>query len=291
KHLFVLSMIESPSIPPATKTMHCLAYAVCCLLPCMYAAAQAPVEQTVAPDKGAVDGAGKFISAHQATSQSPADAEADEKRQRASLLVKPEGPNCYRIGEVTFDRVRREITIPAIVNMDSGAVEYALVAESGKVHEALFTTKANPREIHLACLLLGIPAGNPKNEAATPVEVKIHVSWDTNGPMALHELANLVVMADQPDAADIGTPLAAGPWSYVSSQMTPVGFAAAAEGSVISLITDPSALVINPRLSAQRDDIHKANSQLIPPKGSPVRIIFTLPASSAMRPSQSPPQR
>ncbi len=251
------------------------------LLPSLPAAAQQAAPQPVTPDKGAIDAAGKFIPTGSGPAKPAAEAAAEENQQRQSLQVVPEGENRYRIGAVTFDRARREVTIPAAVNMDTGVVEYALVAETGKLHEALFSTKAKPREIHLACLLLGLPKEDPANAGSADCDVKVNVAWDTNGPTVLHELANLVVTSDTPDAPADAKSLAGGPWRYVSSQMGPGGFAAAAEGSIISLIHDPSALVVNPRESANRDDVHVANRSLIPSKGSPVRIILTLPAPAA----------
>jgi hypothetical protein len=253
---------------------------VAALVPCLQIAAQQPVPQAVTPDKGAIDAAGKFVPTGTAPVQPREKVESEETKQREALRVVPEGENRYRIGEITFDRARREVTIPATVNMDSGVVEYALVAESGKLHESLFSTKANPREIHLACLLLGLPKEADDKPDDAGCDVKVNVSWDTNGPTVLHELANLVVTSDTPEAPADAKPLPGGPWSYVSSKMGPGGFAAAAEGSVISLIHDPVALVVNPRESASRDDVHVANPNLIPRKGSPVRIILALPAPS-----------
>lgn len=237
--------------------------------------------QTVSPDKGAIDAAGKFVPTSTVPAQPREKVESEENKQREALRVVPEGENIYRIGAITFDRARREVTIPATVNMDTGVVEYALVAETGKLHEALFSTKANPREIHLACLLLGLPKEPDDKPDDAGCDVKVNVSWDTNGPTVLHELANLVVLSDTPEAPADAKPLAGGPWRYVSSKIGPGGFAASAEGSIISLIHDPAALVVNPRESASRDDVHVANRNLIPHKGSPVRIILTLPAPAA----------
>jgi hypothetical protein len=251
------------------------------LLPYLQIAAQQPTPQTVSADKGAIDAAGKFVPAGTAPVQPREKVEAEENKQREAMRVVPEGENRYRIGQITFDRARREVTIPATVNMDSGVVEYALVAETGKLHESLFSTKANPREIHLACLLLGLPAEADSTPDDAGCDVKVNVSWDTNGPTVLHELANLVVTSETPDAPADAKSLAGGPWRYVSSKVGPGGFAAAAEGSIISLIHDPTALMVNPRESASRDDVHVANRNLIPRKGSPVRIILKLPAPAA----------
>jgi len=245
------------------------------------AAAQQIVPPVVPADKGAIEASGKFVPTGTVPAQPPEEVAAAEAKQREALRVLPDGEGRFRIGEISFDRARREVTIPATVNMDSGVVEYALVSEAGKVHEALFTTKAKPREIHLACLLLGMGVENEKTADDAGCEVKVNVAWDSNGPTAMHELANLVVTSDTPEAPVDAKPLTNGPWRYVSSKVGPGGFAAAAEGSIISLIHDPAALAVNPRDSAGHDDVHVANRNLIPRKGSPVRIILTLPAPAA----------
>jgi hypothetical protein len=178
--------------------------------------------------------------------------EAQAKLQKA-LQVENDGPNRFRIGTVKFDSARRTVTVPATVNMETGAIEYALVTETGKVHEALFATAAQPEQIHLACLLLGMPP-EKKGETADPAAkaVKVKVMWDTNG-------------------------LPIGPWTYVGSRIDGEGFAATREGSIISLITDPMALLDDPRETAKRDEHLFPNKALVPPKGSSVRIVLTIP--------------
>jgi hypothetical protein len=203
--------------------------------------------------------------------------EAQAKLQKA-LQVENDGPNRFRIGTVKFDSARRTVTVPATVNMETGAIEYALVTETGKVHEALFATAAQPEQIHLACLLLGMPP-EKKGETADPAAkaVKVKVMWDTNGPPAEHDLSQLVVTADDPVTLSHAQPLPIGPWTYVGSRIDGEGFAATREGSIISLITDPMALLDDPRETAKRDEHLFPNKALVPPKGSSVRIVLTIP--------------
>ena len=73
----------------------------------------------------------------------------------------PEQPNVvdlgegrYRIGLVTFDQATREISFPAEINMAEGLLEYAIVHETGKIHESLLHTKTKPLHVNLALKLL-----------------------------------------------------------------------------------------------------------------------------------------
>jgi hypothetical protein len=70
-------------------------------------------------------------------------------------------------------------------------------------------------------------------------------------------------------------------WLYNGSVFDRGGFAAQREGSYIALIRDPSALVNNPGADRDNDRIHFPNAELLPPEGSPVRVIFHLPKRPA----------
>ena len=48
------------------------------------------------------------------------------------------------------------------------------------------------------------------------------------------------------------------------------------EGSIVSLIADPNALVNNPRKDRENDELWIMNTEAIPPVGAPVRVSFTL---------------
>lgn len=228
-----------------------------------------------------VNESGKFTDFDKVPMGPPMSREDAEARIKEALKVEQVGPNKFQVGSVILDKSTRTVTIPAKVNKHEGQIEYALVTETGKVHEALFSTTAKPQDVHLACLLLGLPKEEDQTPDSKGAEVKVHVSWDTNGPSPLHELANLVVMSEDPDDHVKNKSLPPGAWLYVSSRLTSEGFAAVREGSIIAIITDPAALVVNPRKNAHRDDIHLPNQALLPPQGIPVRIILTIPPAQA----------
>ena len=218
--------------------------------------------------------------------------EEAEASLRKDLKIEKTADGKLRLGVVELDKASRAIRFPATVNMTSGTVEYALVATTGKSHEAMFTTSAAPRDIHLAMLLLGVQpakfAPGPDKGLSVPATaaVEVSVGWETNGPpktMTLAELTNVAdATADKP-ATGLKTDR---PWLYNGSRFNAAGFAATLEGSIISLIADDMALVNNSQSDRDNDDIHLPNTALLPPAGTPVTITFRpSPSSSAQKPN------
>lgn len=198
----------------------------------------------------------------------------------AQPLVIDLGAGRYSVGNVKFDRKSREIIIPASVNMTEGPVEYVLVGRNGKIHEAVFTTDAEARDLHVAALLLGVkPQGDlgPANSAAIvrgQGAVVLRVEWDRNGPTESVFLNETVHLSD-PSTGKIAGTLPSGAWLYNGSRIEADGvFAATRHASIISIIRDDDALINNPGASRDNDEIHTPNAAKLPEKGHPVRIIL-----------------
>lgn len=251
--------------------------------------AAAGSEQTApSADQGTISPSGVFSTAvpdfvnpdYQAAAVDPATL-----GQKAAELVVSDGPDRARIGLVTIDRKSRTISFPARLNMQSGLIEYALVHAKGKAHEALLTTEASPLHVHLAAVLLRIARPEGGGE---PTKVTIEVEWQPNGPSRRVPLESLVARAKgvpiDPAAArsavpgsgdsltEPGDPLEPGPWEYCGSTVRQGALMAAAQGSVISLLNDPDALVRNPRPGNSNDRLHVPGTELPPASNFPVVI-------------------
>lgn len=257
-------------------------------VPSTRAAHRNPVSQTPPAEKGTINESGIFRAAmpdfvspdYQAASVDPSTL-----KEKAAELVVGVSPDLARIGLVTIDRRSRSISFPARLNMQSGLIEYALVNAKGKAHEALLTTEALPLHVHLAALLLEIakPEGNGE-----PAEVSIEVEWQPNGPSRRVPLESLVAHAkgvpldpvaarranhsNQETSAEPGNALKTGPWNYSGSFVRQGALMAAVEGSVISLLNDPAALICNPRPGNNNDRLHVPGSPLPPALNFPVVV-------------------
>lgn len=183
-------------------------------------------------------------------------------------------PGVYQIGLVTLDRTNRTVCFPAAVNQRAGLVEYAVVTTGGKVHESIFRTEAQPSHIHLAMLLLGVEAAgtNLLSEdlrMALPGErVGVEVAWKRGRRQVRRPLSDFVKL----DVA--ARPERAHGWVYNGSFLDAGGFAAQQGGSIVSLITDPSALVNNAGADRADDEIHQVNGSSLPDEDTRVEIIL-----------------
>lgn len=188
------------------------------------------------------------------------------------------------VGTVRLDPQRRTVTVPAFVNLREGMVEYVLVHSGGKTHESLLRTDAQPRDIHLAMLLLGargagtnaLPADPDLSLTGEPVTVEVR--WTTGRRVRV--VAAEEVVYDR----RLGSALRRGRWTYTGSRLREDGFGAQADGSIVALITDPDALVNNPRRGREDDDNWLAKATRLPEFNSPVDVVITLLPPSTPKP-------
>src|SRR4051812_27607998 len=181
----------------------------------------------------------------------PGFASAAESPDKAPL--KEVGPGLFEIGKVRLNTSARTLTLPATVNMTEGNVEYFLVTGAGKTHESVFRTDAEPYHIHLGMLLLGAKGKGtnqfPQDKTKIPPgdPISIEVLWK-RGEKGRRLRAEELVL----DRA-AGKKMQHVDWIYNGSEINAEGFAAQQNGSIVSLIDDPEALINNP-LPRRNDD-------------------------------------
>lgn len=190
----------------------------------------------------------------------------------------------FRIGEIEFDAKTREIRFPAAVNLrEGGPMEYLLVHEQGKVHEAIFTTAVSPLHLQIAMKLLRYQAGhgdvfNPflpaerlekeGGKAADRGET-VFLAFAAEGGKArpAHEFVL------DGESAEAMTP---GGWVYTGSTVEGGSFMAEAEGSIVAIYLDPLAMFNMTREGADIDERWGARHSAIPEIGT--KGVFTIRA-------------
>jgi hypothetical protein len=225
------------------------------------------------PSQGIVDGSGKFSPANPPGEIPKTPTTPDEWNDSAANLIEKTGEHTFRIGLVRCDRATRTLTIPAEVNACEGLIEYALVTRQGKAHESLLTTAADPLHVQMAALLLGMSPSPGKEPQG---EVVIEVEWESNGPPRKAPLEDLIALAKDNTQNPSGGTLAPGSWKFTGSLIDSNGFVAAREGSLIAIIGDPAALMVNPRPGREDNSLHVPNAAAMPSIGMPVSIHIRL---------------
>jgi hypothetical protein len=213
--------------------------------------------------------------------------------------IKDLGNGVYEIGNLRLDQQQRTAVFPGAVNMDKGALEYLLVTKEGPTHESLLISDITPSDLHLAMVLLGAkgagiqapaPADAPPAQItaeylkyARPLtgdRITISVEWqDRKGEKKKAPVEDWIYMSNTKK------PAPRGPWIYNGSMFGTNGhFLAQSEGAFAALVTNPSALINNPRKGNNDDQIWEVNQKVVPPAETPVQIVVHLEAPAAPAP-------
>jgi hypothetical protein len=210
----------------------------------------------------------------------------DASAQPTPPALKEISPGVFEYNGVQLDKKNHRISFPAIVNQDGGLIEYLLVSDKGKLHESLFSTKVLPHDIHLALLLIGLkePKNTGENVPPTAIDtpylqsapklkgppVQISVAWTQDGKQKSGPAEDWIFNLKTKQK------MSTGPWTYNGSMIDNGVFLADQELSIVAVITDPTALVNNPRPGYDDDEIWQIPEKSTPPVDTPVVITITM---------------
>lgn len=193
----------------------------------------------------------------------------------------------YRIGRILLDQNKREIRVPAKVNMQEGLLEFLLVHENGKIHESLLRTDISPTHLNLAFTLLRYPpsrelyalpndhGGESNDYPVVPVEVKtgarlrIEVEWQDGKSLRrlpVNEWIQHIVKT---------TSMPAGPWVYGGSEFQDGKYAPELSGDLIAIFLSASAIINYPGQDNRDDTVWVPYPKRVPPEGTAVTLILS----------------
>ncbi len=184
------------------------------------------------------------------------------------------GEEIYRIGKVILDRKEGSLHFPAKVNMKEGLVEYLAVARNGKLHESVLVVEAQPLDIQLGLILLGLNYGGGlgyQGDERMPMgdKVEIWVKWKENrrerkvrGEDLIYNQATKKSMARTH-------------WVFTGSKIIEKEFIAQTGGSIIATYRDPFAILNNPLECGTDDTILCANSEILSAVATEVTIVVS----------------
>lgn len=214
----------------------------------------------------------------------------------AKPAIKEVSPGILEIGGVRLDQKARSVTFPAVINMEKGILEYLLVGRTGPTHESLLITDVRPLDVHTAMVLLGAKTPAPANAAATPPAqltpdylkgapklegnpVLLLANWkDKKGAEKQGEVSDWLLFAPAKGAPPRG------PWTYTGSMFGSEGkFLAQIEDIFVSLVTNPPALINNPRKGNDSDLVWDVNEKTVPPAETVIEFTIQMVPPTAAK--------
>jgi hypothetical protein len=200
-------------------------------------------------------------------------------------------PGVFQLGKLRLDKKARSVSFPGRVNMDKDFVEYVLVTMQGALHESLLSSEVQPSDLHFAMLLIGAKGAGllaPAPGDAPPGQ--IDAEYLRTAPRLKGDNLTFAVKWKAKDGSEQTAPIedwlmhpAAprtvphGPWIYTGSMFGQEGgFLAQQQGTFASVVTNPAALINNPRPGNNDDKVWAVNDKKVPPIDTPVEIVLTL---------------
>jgi hypothetical protein len=197
--------------------------------------------------------------------------------------LKEVSPGILELGKVRLNSAERTVSLPAVLNRAEGQMEYFLVTTYGKVHESILRTDVAPTHIHLAMLLLNAKGAATNSLSSPPREyggspgvaltgdpISLEIAWSDQGKTIRCQAEDMVL--DQ--TAKI--PMRKGRWVFNGSAMWQGTFLAQQSGSLVSLISDPVALINDLAPAAEVGITWTANPAKLPPPDAPVEVTIRL---------------
>ncbi len=190
------------------------------------------------------------------------------------------GDGVYKLGEIDLDLNKKTITMYGKVNMSYGLIELLACTRIGKLHESALVIDVQPIHLQTALILLGLEYEGGLRYQGDPLtpkgdRVSIWVEWDAGGQVKRHRAEDLVFNRQTQSSMQHTD------WVFSGSRINDNGvFMAQAVGTLITTFHDPDAIIDNPLPGGADDTAYIVNTQVIPPKGTDLRMII-IPAKSS----------
>lgn len=183
------------------------------------------------------------------------------------------GDGLYKLGKLDLDLNKKTITIYGKVNMVAGLIELLACTKIGKVHESLLVMDVEPIHLQTALILLGLEfkggiryQGDPLTPKGDPVQIL--VEWNSEGKTKRCRAEDLVYNRAKQSTMEHTN------WIFSGSRMKNGVFMAQSTGTLIVTYHDPDAIIDNPLPEGKDDTVYISNSQVIPPKGTEIKMII-----------------
>ncbi len=176
-------------------------------------------------------------------------------------------------------RQQKQIWVMGVVNQTLGPIELLATTAIGKTHESVLVLECSPQIFQSALLLLGLnPGGGGKYQGDTVSPygdaVFIYVEWQENNQTKRVYAEELVWDCKKNTSMQLTHWVFTGS-RFIRNSKNNIIFAANPQGILIATYFDPDAILNNPLPERVDDSAYEANFRVIPPKGTPVKVILS----------------
>lgn len=184
--------------------------------------------------------------------------------------------------EVWIDAKKKRVIVGGTICLREGVLEMFACPKGTKEHESVVAVNAKAYQIHTALLAIGARAGHPvryepQYESASGSVVHIEVIWQ-------NEAGKIVRRNGQSMVRDVKTGKTMSiDWVFAGSgfwEDTETGEKYyQAEGGELICVSNFSTAMVDLPVESSRDNaslLYEANTDEIPPRGTPVRLVFTI---------------
>lgn len=192
-------------------------------------------------------------------------------------LAKPKkiGDNVFQMGNVVFDTNKKEITIPGEINIASEdtIIEFLGCGTLGKTHESILILDVEPIYVYIALGLLDLEPGRNLTVEGDPhvpkgSQVQIWIEWEQEDKVVSRTARELVwnTLA--------GHPMQKTHWIFTGGRLVNNQLTSQLYHNLIAVYRDPDALINNPLPGGTDDRTYRVNTDVVPPKGTKVKVII-----------------
>lgn len=217
--------------------------------------------------------------------------EQEASSDAGTLPMQEISPGVFQIGKMRVDKNAMSVSFAAKVNQVKDNIEYVMVTPDGSTHESLLVAAVQPVDLQFAMLLLGAKGAGlttPAADEAPPAQIDaeylrtapklkgdnviLTAKWkDKEGTERSAQIEEWIKNTDAKKAPEKG------PWIHTGSMFGADGkFLAQQQGVFISVVTNPSALINNPRPGNDNDLVWEVNEKTVPPVDTPIEFTIAL---------------
>lgn len=218
------------------------------------------------------------------TTTQPTENQAAEKP--AKPIIEKINAHCLRIGKLTLNQQKKEISFTAETASPDTIIEFILCNHFGKIHETLFITEINPLHLNIALKLLNYKPSKElfpiiKNQQRTNryhqenVATKAAARFDlfVTHQKKTHHVNDWIYNAKTRKTAEKM------PLIYSGSYLTEGRFEASLTGDIIAILTSQGAVANFSNPGREDDTIWFPNPKKYPKE--PTKITLTLKKHNA----------